>query len=100
MRLENGKIQLLEHEIEVLVNDSIWAENGMGRCSVKDLQILINDKMPYDMQTSVFIHELVHMIVDMNSIELTEQSIDGIALGILSFLKNNVYLVKEIMEDG
>lgn len=83
-------IKVLDHEIKVYLEDpEEWTSGGMGRASVKSGIIRINKNMSDDTVQSTFIHELVHIIADLNSIELNEQTVDGIALGIHSFLKNN-----------
>ena len=76
-------IKLLSHKITLKVNDpSTWAESGMGRCFLPKLEILINNSMPPDIQGSTLIHELIHMIADMNSVEINEQQVDIKYLGV------------------
>ena len=88
--MKSFKMKILEHEIDVqFESPDIWAENGMGRCSFKKGALGVDHNMPHDVQCSIFMHELVHLIGEINSIELTEQTIDGVAIGLLSFIKNN-----------
>ena len=93
------KIKLLSHSITLKINDpSTWAESGMGRCHLPKLEILINNSMPPDIQGSTLIHELIHMIADMNSVKITEQQVDTISLGVYSFIKENPKMIDSIIK--
>ena len=92
-------IKLLSHKITLKVNDpSMWLESGMGRCYLPKLEILINKDMPPDIQGSTLIHELLHMIADMNSLKITEQQVDTMSLGIYSFIKENPKIIDSIIK--
>ncbi len=96
--MKSTKIKLLEHNIDVnFESPGTWAGNGLGRCSFSDCVIKVNGDMPHDGQCSIFLHELTHMIADMQGVELSEQSIDGMSLGFLSFIKNNQQFITEQM---
>ena len=98
--MKEHTIKLLEHDIELIFeNPKIWDTNAMGRCSIKDLSILINDSMPHDSTSSVLLHEIIHMIAALNSIELKEQEVDGITLGLLSFIRNNSDIIEEYIKE-
>ena len=91
--------KLLSHNITLKINDpSTWAESGMGRCYLPKLEILINKEMSPDIQGSTLIHELMHMIADMHSIEINEQQIDALTLGIYSFIKENPKMIDNIIK--
>lgn len=91
-------IEVLDHTVIVKFDDPEgWASDGMGRCDMKNGTIHINSTMNKDAQGSTFMHELVHLIADMNSIELSEQSVDGLSLGLLSFIKNNANFVNKVL---
>ena len=93
------KIKLLSHNVTLNVNDpSTWVESGMGRCYLPKLEILINSNMAAEIQGSTLIHELMHMIADMHSVEITEQQIDAMSLGIYSFIKENPKMIDNIVK--
>jgi len=96
----NKIIRILDHDIKVeFSNPEAWSEGAMGRCDMKEARILINSSIDKDMQGSTFMHEVMHMIADMNNIEISEQSIDGFALGITSFIRNNPKFINEIIRN-
>ncbi len=83
-------IKLLDHEIKVKLEDpGNWDRNNMGHSDIGAGTITIDNTMPTDTIQSTLIHELIHIIAGLNSISLTEQSVDGLAIGIYSFIKNN-----------
>jgi len=97
--MKSFKMKVLEHDIDVqFESPGMWAKDGMGRCDLKKGAIGVSNEMPHDVQCSIFMHELVHLIGEINSIELTEQSTDGLALGMVSFIKNNQqFIVDNLM---
>lgn len=91
------KIKLLSHDIALKVSDpGTWEANGMGRCSLLRLEIQVNKHMPPHAQGSTLVHELIHMIADMHSVELTEHQVDSLALGVFSFIRENPKLVAKL----
>jgi len=45
---------------------AIWATSGMGRGDAKQATILICKGMPDDVKKATLIHEVIHIILDMN----------------------------------
>lgn len=82
-------INVLDHEIKVFIDDPTDWSMGMGMANPSTGVIRLSRSLSPDMLQSTFLHELIHCIADMNSIELTEQTIDGLALAFNSFLKSN-----------
>jgi len=92
-------LKLLSHEIQVVIEDpGDWAEGSMGRANLMQQKVHINSSMPKDARDSTLIHELVHLISDMNSLELTEIHVDVISTGFFSFLRDNSELVYSLLE--
>ncbi len=89
--MTNKTIRLLDCDIQVKFCSpgDMSSDTAIGRYDIKDGSIKIRNDMPPDIAQAVFFHELVHAIALMNSMELSEQDVDGIALGIRSFLENN-----------
>jgi hypothetical protein len=97
---EEFEIKLLSNRVNVKIcSPDSWAVDGMGRCDIRKLQILVSNDMPKDIVDTVFIHELVHMISDLNGIEFPEHCTDALALGFVSFLKNNPQIVANIIAE-
>ena len=96
-----GQVILNECKLDLVIEDpQHWAVNAMGRCDYKLGYISVSNQLPEDIQSSILLHELLHMIAEMNSIELSEQSIDGLSLGLLSFIKNNPEIINFIQNSG
>lgn len=91
------KIKLNNCSIDVITESpSDWAGGScMGQCNLRKGTIRISSEMPKDIQDSTFVHELVHMIANMGSVELDEMETDAMANGILSYLKDNK---KDVLE--
>ena len=95
--MKKTTIELLDHEITVeLVPRNKMPEGGMGKCNLGQSYIQLNETMTLDAQQSTFWHELLHLSADLNSIELSEQDIDGLALAMHSFVKNNPEMIKNL----
>ena len=91
------KIRLLSHEFRVIVESPThWSEGGMGRASLKEQTIRLNDVLPNDTRHSTLLHEVIHLISDLTSIELTEVQVDVVAQGVFTLLKDNPEVVADI----
>ena len=92
-----NKLNLLDCKIDLVYEDAEhWSQGSLGRCNMKRSSIHLSSQMADDMSNMTLLHELIHMIADMNSIDLSEQSVDGLAIGMMSFLKGNPEMVKNI----
>ncbi len=93
--MKDGEIiNLLSHKITLkLESPGNWSFDGMGRASIKDLVININENMPIDSLQSVLLHEVMHLISDMCDIELTEAQVSATSLGMFSFMRGNPELI-------
>lgn len=99
--LKNIKtIALLEHELTITHNDpSDWHGGHMGTANSLNGKIYINSTMSEDFMVSTILHEVVHIMSGIQSLGLEdERTIDGIALGIMSLIRNNPELVRQIMQ--
>ena len=80
-------------DISVEVTDpSLWAENAMGRTSQKSDKILICSGMTKETTNSTNVHEVVHMILDMNGFhEATgdEKMVAVVANGLFAWMRYN-----------
>jgi hypothetical protein len=71
---------------------TMWANAGMGRCSQKENRIAICNGMDSDVEGATFLHEVIHMIADMNELrdlKNDETTIAVLANALNAFLKDN-----------
>lgn len=90
-------VRLLAHDFRVIVESPThWSSGGMGRACLMEQTIRLNNIMPNDVRHSTLLHEIVHLISDLTSIELSEIQTDVIAQGLFTFMKDNHQLVADI----
>lgn len=90
-------IRLFSHEIRVIVESPAhWSEGGMGRASLIDQTIRLNDALPNDTRHSTLLHEVIHLISDLTGVELSEVQVDAVTQGMFTLLKDNPELVADI----
>jgi len=82
----SAAIVVLGHTINV---ESTFKMDGIGMSSLSDCYIGLKDSAAFDTKRSTFMHELVHIIANIQDIELSEQDVSGLALGFMSFLDQN-----------
>jgi len=98
----NFDLHLFGHTIKVIVGDpSDWGENvDMGRSSIKNLTINVNKSMPNDIKCSTLLHEILHIVLDFQSMDLTEQQVDILTIGLFSLARDNIEILMHILETG
>lgn len=95
--MKNTVITILEHDIKVkFFEPTLLTDNVFGKCSLTSSEIYVDSSLSVDMQNSTVLHEIVHLIADLQSVELTEQMVDSLSLGILSLLRNNKEFIREL----
>ena len=88
--MREQKVEVLGCNVRVITEDpGNWAIGGLGRCDFRSSTIRLREGMSPDVRGTVFFHELIHYIDGLLSIELSEQAIDGLAVGMYSLYKNN-----------
>jgi len=95
------KINLLNHVIDVEQSDpGLWSERSYGRALLIEGKILINKVATPSVYKHTLIHELIHMIYDINGVDHPdERDIDMLAIGIVDLIANNDNLVDLVMHD-
>lgn len=84
------KIKINGQEIKITESDPAgWSENGMGRWLGKKGEILINDQMPQDIKDSTLLHEIIHALADMSSLEMSEIQVAVLSNGLFETLRSN-----------
>ena len=62
------------------VRDQVSVDQDMmGRSSLKGLEISISSHMPLDNMEETLLHEIIHQVVDMCHLEISEQDISTIS---------------------
>lgn len=88
-------------DIEVEEQDpGAWSSVGMGRSSSVHGKIVLRKDMPESVKSATLVHELLHMIADMNALEVgkDETAISVLATGLHAWMRDNKQLVLEVSE--
>ena len=64
-------------------------DNNNGLCYSDSNEILLNPQQTTDSMRQTLLHELLHSIEMKLHLEMTEQQIDSIALGLIHLFKTN-----------
>ncbi len=70
-------------------NPTLWSENGMGRCSTVAGIIRIKKSMPEDIKQATLLHEVIHLIADMNGLKISETTVSVVSTGLMEVLRSN-----------
>jgi len=68
----------------------------LGHTYSEDLRIRLRENLGNDVTGATFLHELIHLIEGMLSLKFEEHEIDGLAIGLYSFLKENQGLAEAL----
>jgi hypothetical protein len=98
------RVIILGQSIAVTETDpEDWAENGMGRCSQIKARITLRKDMPDDARLSTLLHEVTHLIADMNGLDKLasdEIQVSVIANNWLAFLRQNPAVMQWISDNA
>jgi len=84
-----SKVRIFGREVKVSYGSpDIWIDGAMGRCDYKNNRILINNELPEEVQHEVLVHEVIHYIDNALDLELAESQVSGLAIGVLSFIRD------------
>jgi len=93
-------VKLLDLEFTVIDDDgSGWAAGAMGRADLKNSKIHICSEMEKGMKDSVLLHEVLHIIADIQGVEMSEQDTSCIASGFYSLIVSNKDLIKGMFKE-
>lgn len=86
-----GKIRIMAQWFTIEEsNPEAWGTNcQMGRSNSMNGTILIRSDMPEDIKLGTLIHEIVHVVADMNGVQLKEHVVASLANGLMTVLKDN-----------
>ena len=95
-----ASIMILSHRIGILpIPVGPQFVEHLGTADIREAMIRLRADMPPDLANSTLLHECVHIISDLLTLELTEQQVDGIAIGIHSIIKDNPRLIAAMLPD-
>lgn len=89
-------IKLLSHDISIIVESPVaWGhDTSMGRADIKTQTIRISDRLSDGIALNTLIHEILHLIANLNDIELSETQVGVIATGLFTLIQDNPELIK------
>ena len=92
------KIRIMSVEIDLVENDpGIWERGAIGRASFKHGQIFIAENIPETTKMQTLMHEVVHVIADMNDLpHMDDAMVSGLSNPLFDFMRQNPELVKRI----
>ena len=85
--------------IEVPYVDTDGASVLNGEVNHDKLHIQIRESIPNAKKREVILHEILHAIADNSTINLDEDQIETLAVGLSSFLIDNLEYVKRIIKE-
>ncbi len=90
MFFEGTKLKFLGKSFDIIQDDDVMKdETNMGSSSIIYGKITLTKKMPEDVKDETLLHEILHMIVDSNSIKLEEKDVCVISNCLYAILKDN-----------
>jgi len=94
------KIKILDLLIEVEESSpGLWIDGAMGRTHLLESKIVLNSSLKKDLKDSTLIHEVLHLVSDIQGTGLTEERVTAVATGFYSFLMNNKEEVESLYEE-
>lgn len=98
--MKSKQMRLCGHDVQIVVREpGNWESNGMGRASSMTCEILLNPAMNESAMHGTFLHEMVHLIADMNGMSNAvrdETTVSVIANSFYAWMRDNHELVREI----
>ena len=78
------------------IEDHSRTDLCMGRVDIKTATINISKIMPEDNQRAIMLHEVIHAIDDMLSLDLSEQQVTCIAAVLFATMEENNYYFQKV----
>ena len=86
-------LRICGHTVTVITESpKAWSTNGIGRSDTGRAMILLKDDLPAEVRQSTLLHEIIHMIADMNSLTgLTdnETTVAVLANAMFAWMRDN-----------
>ena len=93
-------ITICGHSYELSFNDQVEDNHKIGMSNLRRGTIWLRKNMPADFEHSTLLHEVIHQIACLNSLNLPneEVTIDVLALGLFQFIRDNPWLAQAITD--
>jgi len=93
------KIKILDHVIKVDIEDpGMWKQGVLGMASITTSGIKLSSDLEPDIKQSTFLHEVLHIIEQLNGLDVGHPAIDMLAVGLHSLFKNQPNILKDILK--
>lgn len=69
-------------------------EPGMGRQETDNQRIFIREGQPLESEQDTVLHEVIHCIEEMLGLDMTEEQVTKLAMGLLAAIKDNPSFVR------
>lgn len=87
-----NEIHMQSHVFNVEESEgNLWNHDALGRAHLATQQIALRKELKPDAKLGTLLHELIHMIADINSLALDETTISVLANGVQSLIVSNSY---------
>jgi len=95
-------MRICGHTVTVITESpKAWSTNGIGRSDTGKAMILLKDDLPDEVRQSTLLHEIIHMIADMNALPgLTdsETTVSVLANALFAWMRDNKEAVAVMAE--
>ena len=88
-----SKFKLFGQEWRIRMGTDLELETDLGRCVVDDNLILLSANQTTAAMKHTLLHEVIHCIEQKLYLNLTEQQVDLIALGLLDIVENTPEMI-------
>ena len=96
--------QLCGHDIKIAESQpGAWAKNGLARSDTSAGEILLKPGLPVTIQNGLILHEMFHLVADLNGLhELAgnESAISVLANSFYAWMRDNKALVVDMAFRG
>lgn len=88
-----NKFKLFGQEWHIRIGTELELDTDLGRCVSDDNLILLSANQTMDGLKHTLLHEVIHSIEQKLHLNLTEQQVDLIALGLLDIVENTPEMI-------
>ena len=89
------KLKILGQEYSVYLLPNKKMKGKLGECNVNDREILIRETLKGDKFREVFLHEIIHAIAEMLNLDMTENQVNNVAVGLTALINDNTEFLSE-----
>lgn len=96
---QTTELRLLGHRIHLSEAEPglDWEPHCLGRCSLTESRVVLRAGLSDDLRRSTALHELTHLVSDLLQLGLSEQQVDGVAIGLYSLMQDSPAFMREML---